>query len=196
MGDDATFDEKFAELRRIVGHGTVKGAVVVDQVYARYQDGWGDLGNDTGVVTPTEESHGPTAEEFGHKGPWSGTPGWLFKHRQGGEAGYLTHTIDEDQLGGPIVKSWCDAISDRQPLDAVFIRNVEDISAQVALRAPIEFYGLLRGSAHPSVEREGHPVYDRPPAIPRVPEEVLQQMKVDAGVGWVHTHMGPNGGDV
>ena len=155
MSDD--FDERFAELRVLVGHGTVKGTVEVDQVYARYVDGWGDLGDDTGVITPTEESHGPR-----------GKPGPTFDHPRGGEAGYLTHTINEDQLGAPIAQSWADAIGNRQPLDTVFIRNVEDISTEVAVRAPIEFW-LLRGSAHPTVTREGVTIYDRPPAIPRAP---------------------------
>lgn len=166
MGTDASFDERFAELRRLVGKGTLKGEIEVDQVYARYVDGWGDLGDDTGVITPEQESHGP-----------KGKPGPTFDHPRGGEAGYLTHSINEDQRGGPIVQSWADAISDRVPLDTQMIHSVEDIAAQVAFNAPREFW-LLRGSAHPSVERQGGVIYDRPPEIPRAPESMLQAMKL------------------
>ena len=162
MSDD--FDEKFAELRRIVGKGTVKGTIEVDQLYARWADGTGDLGDDTGVITPTQIAMGP-----------KGKPGPEFDHPRGGRSGYLTDTLTTE--GPRIAQSWADAIGNRQPLDTVFIRNVEDISAIVAVDAPREFW-LLRGSAHPSVEREGSTVYDRPAFVPRMPDSMLQAMKL------------------
>ena len=156
-----TFDERFAELRRLVGKGTIKGTIEVDQVYARWADGTGDLGDDTGVITPEQIAVGPR-----------GKPGPEFDHPRGGRSGYLTTTLTTK--GPSIAQSWADAIGDKQPLDAVFIRNVEDIAAVVAFDAPIEFW-LLRGSAHPSVEREGAVIYDRPPVIPGHPRRCCRR---------------------
>ena len=172
MGDD--FDEKFAELRRLVGHGTVKGTIEVDQVYARWADGTGDLGDDTGVITPTQIAVGPR-----------GKPGPSFDHPRGGRSGYLTDSLTEQ--GPAIAQTWADAIGNHESLDSVFIRNVETISATVAAEAPQEF-GFLRGSAHPSVEREGAVIYDRAPGIPRAPEAMLQAMKLGKEQDVIHAN--------
>jgi hypothetical protein len=130
---------------------------------ARYQDGWGDPGDDTGVITPSEISHGP-----------AGKPGPTFDHPRGGQAGYLTETLT--RMGPEVAQEWADSIGEERPLDTVAIGQVEKIGMEAAGLAPREFW-MLAGSAHPSVHSDGDLIYDRPPVIPRVAESVLQAMK-------------------
>jgi hypothetical protein len=158
-----TFADRIDELRAQVGDGLLHGQINFDQVYARYVDGWGDLGDDTGVITPTEESHGP-----------NGKPGPSFDHPRGGEAGYLTATLT--RIGPSIAQAWADSIGEETPLDNVMIHQVEDVTSEAEGLAPREFW-LLSGSGHPSVESDGSTIYDRPPLIGRAPEDLLQAMK-------------------
>jgi len=160
----ATFAERIDELKTQVGKGLLHGQVNFDQVYARYVDGWGDLGDDTGVITPTEESHGP-----------AGKPGPTFDHPRGGEAGYLTATLT--RVGPDIAQAWADSIGQETPLDTVMIHQVEEVTGEAEGLAPREFW-LLSGSGHPSVESDGSVIYDRPPLIDRAPEDLLQAMKL------------------
>jgi hypothetical protein len=157
------FTDRMAELRRQVGKGMLHGQVNFDQVYARYVDGWGDEGDDTGVITPTEMSEGP-----------SGKPGPTFDHPRGGEAGYLTGTLTE--VGPAIAQAWADSIGQEQSLDFVMIRQVEDVTAKAAAKAPREFF-LLTGSGSAKVDSDGSTIYDRAAVIPRASEHMLQAMK-------------------
>ncbi len=141
------FSEGVDEIRRLVGKGKLTGAVEVNQVYAHYQD----------------SGHGP-----------HGKPASEFNHPQGGRAGYLSGNLTEHR------RDFLDILShfldERSPLDILMIRVVEELSTMVEVDAPRELW-FLRQSAHPTVERDGRPIYDRPPIMPRLPEELLKMLK-------------------
>lgn len=159
---DSTFFDRMDELSRQVGKGDLHGSVTFDQVYARYAGGIGDEGDDTGVITPTQISHGP-----------HGKPGPSFNHPRGGEADYLGGPLTEK--GPEYAQRLADSIGDEVPMDSKMIELTEDLAMTASARAPIEFW-LLTGSAHPIVKSDGHTIYDRPPVVPRAPETLLKAL--------------------
>jgi hypothetical protein len=56
--------------------------------------------------------------------------------------------------------------------DVGMVQAMEDLAAASAAAAPIEV-GVLKGSAHPSVEDDGVVVWDEPPLFERQAEEQL-----------------------
>lgn len=61
-------------------------------------------------------------------------------------------------------------------LAGAMAENMEDLSDQVELVAPIDWNDLPR-SGHPTVESDGAVVYDRPPKVARLTDEQLAQKK-------------------
>lgn len=93
-----------------------------------------------------------------------------FNHPRGGQAKYLEQPfyanvpqymqdIAARVLSGDLTQAMADVM--------------EDLSGEVFDRAPIEFLDL-RASGHPTVERGGAVVYDRPPMQARLTEEQLR----------------------
>lgn len=158
----STFFDRMDDLSEQVGRGELHGQVNFDQVYARYVDGTGDLGDDTGVITPTEISHGP-----------HGKPGPTFDHPRGGQAGYLTGTLTEK--GAEVAQQWADSIGEERPLDTVAITQVEAVAAEAAIRAPREFW-LLTGSGSTEVQSDGAVIYEREAPVPRAAEGLLKDL--------------------
>lgn len=155
-----TFAERMDLLSEIVGKGVLTAAIEVDQVYARYQTGWGDPDAPPGsVVTPTAQSHGP-----------KGKPGPAFSHPHGGRAGYLSQTLTA--LGPSVAQAWADSIAEERPLATTTIVEAERVAAYVSIAAPVEV-GILRGSGAVTVTDEGATIYDRPPVVPRLTQEAI-----------------------
>jgi len=159
----ASFSERMDELKALVGKGMLHTTVTFDQVYARYQTGWGDPGTDTGVITPKEISHGP-----------AGKPGPIFNHPTGGQAGYLSMTLTEQ--GANVADAWSRAIGEEKPLSTTSIIAGEHLAALASGRAPLEL-GFLRGSAGVVVNDDGHEAYNRPPVVPRLSQEALDALR-------------------
>lgn len=55
-------------------------------------------------------------------------------------------------------------------------QNMEKLAAAAAAQTPREFLNLIK-SGHPVVEQDGVTFYDRPPEVPRLPDEELQAQK-------------------
>jgi hypothetical protein len=86
-----------------------------------------------------------------------------YHHPRGGQAMYLTAPLTE-RWPGYLEKLAAAALDG--DLSETMAECMEDLSGQVAVRAPIED-GELRGSGHPTVRKGGAVVYDRPPLVPR-----------------------------
>jgi hypothetical protein len=100
--------------------------------------------------------------------------GWI--HRRGGMAQYLAI---------PFYASWpmmmqrlADTLLEDGGVSGM-IENVEILADESSRLAPLEL-GVLRGSVHPWVERDGVKVFDRPPSYPRLPDEILDQLHEEA----------------
>lgn len=74
---------------------------------------------------------------------------------------YLDHIADTIARGG-------------SPLSAM-IDNMENLSDQVAIHAPVEFFNL-KLSGHPTVTDNGAIAYDRPPVQRRLTDEELKEL--------------------
>jgi hypothetical protein len=96
-----------------------------------------------------------------------------FRHPKGGKAFYLSEPIADSYL------IWMEKIAsacitpDGSDVESAMIEVAEAMSQAVFDNAPKET-GELDTSGHPFVERDGVPVYDRPPVSPRRP------------LGWPH----------
>jgi hypothetical protein len=97
--------------------------------------------------------------------------GW--KHPHGGRAQYLSTALYQD-LYGFMERIADHALQEGGPRLGMII-SMERLANDAAGMAPFEI-GTLRGSAHPSVEEHDVVVYDRPPVIPRLPDEVLDRL--------------------
>ncbi len=178
-----TFFERMDLLRTLVPAKGIEGYVEVNQVYARYQDGWGDPDMPAGTVTtPTQMSH----SQPGVKNP-VGKLGPEFDHPMGGEAGYLTQTLT--RRSPEYVDMLCKAIDETTPFKDVAVKIVEDLASAVFELAPIEFW-VLRMSAHPVVKVDDIIEYDRPPLMPRLSQEELDAMRPNK-IGMESTPHGP-----
>jgi hypothetical protein len=165
-----TFFERMDFLRTLVPAHGIEAYVEVDQVYARYQDGWGDPDMPAGtVITPTQISR----SQPGVKNP-TGKAGPTFDHPMGGEAGYLSLTLT--RRAQEYKDMWCEAIDNEQKFSEVTVAMVEDLAQAVFELAPIEFW-ILRMSAHPVVKVDDIIEYDRPPLMPRLSQEELDAMR-------------------
>ena|GEM_PF-2301693 len=169
--DHGNFDQRMQALRDLVGTGVLEARIMVDQVYARYQDGWGDV-NDldewVGIITPTQTSHGP-----------AGKPGPDFDHPRGGHAGYLTETMT--QRGPEYVQEWADHLLDEHDtVRDVFIRQSNAIADTVFIEAPIEYW-VLRNSASTKVTDNHDIVFERPALVPRLDQTELNAIRAAAG---------------
>jgi len=170
---DSTFWQRMDDLEHLVGKGMLHGSVNVDQVYARYQDGWGDEGDDTGVITPTELSHAPGPGEWGTKGPWHGKAGPFFNHKEG-HAGFLSLTLTDK--GPEYAERFCRCIDDEKPFVTEMIEVTENLAVTAGTRAPMEV-GILQASVGAKVVDDDAVPYDRPPAMPRLPQEALDALR-------------------
>jgi hypothetical protein len=97
--------------------------------------------------------------------------GW--KHPHGGRAQYLSTALYQN-LYGSLERIADHALQEGGPRLGMILA-VERIATDAAAMAPIEV-GVLRDSAHPSVEEHGIVVYDRPPAVPRLSDEALDRI--------------------
>jgi hypothetical protein len=96
-----------------------------------------------------------------------------WKHPRGGQAHYLSIPLWANMHG------YLERIADHTLQEGGprlgMIVSMELLARESASLAPIEI-GTLRGSVHPSVEDNGVVVYDRPPDVPRLPDEVLDAL--------------------
>lgn len=92
-----------------------------------------------------------------------------FHHPDGGQAFYLRDplTLKAQSYYGKIGAA---AVHGR--IEETMIEIVEDLSQEVYDRAPWEFADL-RASGHPTVEKNGQIIYDRPPMCKRLDPEEL-----------------------
>jgi hypothetical protein len=170
---DTPFSERWDKLREMIGPATIEGQVVVDQVYARYQDGRGDA--EEGALTPTEYSRAPGPGEFGLPGElWTGKLGIDFDHPRGGEAGYLSEGLDVQ--GGEIIGRIENAIGEEKPLRRAVRDGMDKLADTVYDAAPVEWW-VLRNSANPRVLVGDEVVYDRPPVVPRLSQSELDAIR-------------------
>ena len=164
MAND-TFEARIDELARMCE--PVYAYVNVDQVYARFQDGVGDLTdlphNDTGVITPTEKS---VAQ--------GGKFGVDFDHPEGGEARYLSGYITTE--GFNIVESLSNFIREDISLADSSIVQMEKVASHVQDTAPIDF-GILANSASVHVDRNHRVYYDRHALTPRLSQSELDALR-------------------
>lgn len=160
MGEKGSFGKQMDELRLQVGKGQLEGQVLVDQVYAHYQD--------SGV------------------GP-HGKPAAAFNHPRGGKAGYLSDTLTEK--GAQYAKSLADSIEEGVPMDTRMIQVSESLAMEVATHAPLDF-GFLRTSAHVTVTSDSHQVYDRPAVTPRLSQSELDALRAFGGGNQSGNHAG------
>jgi hypothetical protein len=94
------------------------------------------------------------------------------KHTHGGQALYLTQPL-LDHLDSYLETLARTTFDEKGPAEGMK-DNMEHLSEQVSIKAPIR-YGALRQSAHPSVTSDGAVVYDRPPVVPRLTEQQLDE---------------------
>lgn len=94
-------------------------------------------------------------------------------HPRGGEAYYLQGPLFAN--APRYVEKLADRALDRggAGLRDAMIANVLDLSRQVELHAPVEFWDLRR-SGHPVVMQDGEVRYDRAPIVPRLTAEQLK----------------------
>jgi len=178
-----TFFERMDFLRTLVPDEGIEAYVEVNQVYARYQDGWGDPDMPAGsVITPTQMSHSQPSvtNPKGKLGP-------DFTHPMGGEAGYLSQTLT--RRAQEYTDMWCQAVDNEQKFSEVTVTMVEDLAQAVFELAPIEFW-VLRMSAHPVVKVDDSIEYDRPPLMGRLSQAELDAMRPNK-IGVESTVHGP-----
>ena len=99
-----------------------------------------------------------------------------FEHPRGGKPYYLRDPLfaKADEYMEKLARR---AITDTgSELKEAMAANMEDLSDQVAIQAPIEF-GNLKESGHPKVESDGVTVYDRPPHSPRLSKEEIRALQ-------------------
>lgn len=94
------------------------------------------------------------------------------RHPRGGQAKYLEEPVigQSEAHMRTLAKHVLDPEGPRLGMQDV----VEGISRDVLDKAPREFEDL-RNSAHPSVDDDGHVVYDRPPLVHRLTDEELKE---------------------
>lgn len=136
----STFYDRIDELREKVGTGPLVGTVEVDQIYAYNQEvgGWINF--------------------LGYRGPHTLAP------RHGGEVGFLANALSSQR--DEFLRKLADGVLGEDGITNAMIDCAEDISAYVAINAPVETTDLRR-SGHPWVTDDGAVVYDRPPLAPR-----------------------------
>jgi hypothetical protein len=154
-----TASGRLRELRDHVGRGSLTGNVIVDQVYAHYQDG-GD-----------PDAHGPPFP--GTRVTWgTSMPSRLFKHPRGGEWGYL-HKWTSDGRSDRMLKTIAGGVLDvNRPFSTYMADAVMYLCDTVYDRAPREHW-LLRNSAAGEVYDQGLLVWMRPPLAPRASQSEL-----------------------
>jgi len=99
-----------------------------------------------------------------------------WKHPRGGEWGYLTKPFMENIDRYMHRLADLAVVPEGSDLRKAMIDNVEHLSDQVAIRAPIEFDNL-RQSGHPTVTSDGEVVYDRAPKQERLTPEQLKTIR-------------------
>lgn len=99
-----------------------------------------------------------------------------WKHPRGGEWGYLTKPFFENLDNYMHRLADLAIVPEGSNLRKAMTDNVEHLSKQVSVRAPIEFDNL-RQSGHPTVTDDGEIVYDRPPEQPRLSPEQLKAIR-------------------
>ena len=121
-----------------------------------------------------------------------------FHHPRGGQALYLHEPLMSHY--GVYLDAYAKAVLVNGGQDVVKVA-VEDLAAEVAVKAPVEF-GNLRASAHPSVTSDGEVIYDRAPLQHRMSE---QELRAERGIFgpedinkeheaiWLHFHPGQVG---
>jgi hypothetical protein len=88
-----------------------------------------------------------------------------YRHLHGGQAKYL-----EEPFFARVEEYLANIAVDFPEVNAAMIENMTDLAEQVYQKAPHGFFGVLRGSAHPTVVSDGVLIYDRPPIWPRLSE--------------------------
>lgn len=97
-----------------------------------------------------------------------------FAHPDGGKAFYLRDPLFAgagDYLEQLATSAWDE--SGHSELNEAMIANMEDLSLQVFVEAPVEFNDLRR-SGHPVVTDDGAVVYDRAPEVGRLSKDDLK----------------------
>lgn len=138
----------FAQIDAIaadVGDGVYEGRVSVNQVYAA-----------------------PLERGFWETGPLAGH---VNHPRHGGQTHFLRDGLIENR--DHYLSQLASQALEPDGIYKAMVDNVEHLSAQVAIRAPVEF-GDLRRSGHPSVSHNNMVVYDRPPAVERLSRAELE----------------------
>jgi hypothetical protein len=97
--------------------------------------------------------------------------GW--KHPRGGQAQYLSAPFYEMYIG--FMENLAAHALEDEGLKRAMIENAQALGLKASLLAPME-WGVLKGSAHPTVEEDGVVVYDSPPIFPRLDDATLDQM--------------------
>lgn len=99
-----------------------------------------------------------------------------FTHPRGGQARYLEASLQAQQVSG-MQHLAREVITENGSRVTDAMRDItEEISRYETKFAPVDT-GALRKSAHPTVEDEGHVVYDRPPVQPRLTDEQLRRRR-------------------
>lgn len=141
-----SFGEQLDRLAEQVGHGTLEGSLVVDQVYAAPQErGFWETGPNAGVL--------------------------IRNHPIGGQEHFLSEPVDVNR--DDYTRKLADGALDERGLYEAMVDNMEHLSAQVGFLAPVQF-GDLRRSGHPTVTDDGALTYDRPPGVERLSAEELR----------------------
>ncbi len=146
---ESTYKERFQRLRDIIGGPKVRGAATANQVYARYQDGLGDVDDTggmsgTGVITPSQFSYWPS----GRQEHWGLAPmklGIDFHHPHGGGPMYMSGVLDEVAPGFINDITHMFDSPDGTDLKDIFRNTLNTIADRVYSEGPVEF-GALRMS--------------------------------------------------
>ncbi len=148
-----TFSEGVRELKEIVGTGTLKGRISVNQIYSHYQDG----------TTATDvPGHGP-----------HGKPSIAFDHPRGGEAGFLSNQMVQRRY--EVMAKWADNLLRGRVIPET-IAIMQSIRDQVYLRAPRE-YDILRNSTSLRLQQRGEVLMDAPAMMPRLSQAELNAIR-------------------
>ena len=139
------FAARMEALSEMVGDGSLTGKVAVDQLYA----------------APLERGFWVTGPLAGHTN----------HPRHGGQTHYLRDGLTEGAPG--FFERIAEGVLEPDGCYKAMVDDVEALSAQVGVRAPVEF-GDLRMSGHPRVFDNGMLVYDRPPAVERLTRAELE----------------------
>lgn len=151
-----TFGERTRELGEMVGEGTLRGSVEVDQVYAL-----------------------PIHSGFWRTGPLAGVTN---RPRHGGQIGFLSRPLMEKharylaKLADGVLSGF---------LTQAMAENMEDLTQEVYERAP-RLMDDLRRSGHPMVRDQGRVVYDRPPERARLTDAQLREKSKRVRLGEGH----------